>query len=241
MKGGALFVRPSYSLMNLANVTLVTDDKVKFSAHKILLSLCSNTFKFILKDNSHANPLIYLSGVSSANLGCILDYIYNGEVSLYQEQLDSFLESSEKLEIEGLLSGKQEETNKEIWHSEENMQKKENSPYHEDNSLVTMNSFAPVKTRRPITKAHDDIRIDATSMTPDEVKVEIEKLYNKTDGVWICLTCGYTDVKRFNLKRHVELHIDGLSYKCNFCPKEFRSKNLLDKHRIECFDPFPKV
>ena len=44
---------------------------------------------------------------------------------MHQEQLDSFLESSEKLEIEGLLGGKQEETNKEIWHSEENMQKKE--------------------------------------------------------------------------------------------------------------------
>ena len=228
---------------DLADVTLVTDDKVRISAHKILLSSCSNTFKFILKENSHANPLIYLSGVSSANLGFILDYIYNGEVNLYQEQLDSFLESSEKLEIEGLLGGKQEETNKEIWHSEENMQKKENSPYHEDNSLVTMNSIAPDKTRRQVTKVqvNDDKRIDATSMTPEEVEVEIEKLYNKTDGVWICLTCEFTNIKKCNIKRHVELHIDGLSYKCNFCPKEFRSKNLLDKHRIECFGLFPKV
>ena len=217
---------------DFADVTLVTDDKVKFSAHKILLSSCSNTFKFILKENTHANPLIYLSGVSSANLRFILDYIYNGEVNLYQEQLDSFLESSEKLEIEGLLGGKQEETSKEIWHSEENMQKKENSPYHEDNSLVTMNSIAPVKTRRQAAKAqvNDDIRIDATSMTQEEVEVEIEKLYNKTDGVWSCLTCAFTNVKRSNIKRHVEVHIDGLSYMCNYCPKEFRSKNLLDTH-----------
>ena len=225
----------------LFDVALISSDNKTVPAHKVVLSACSEFFKTIFSTNVSTNMCLYLDCATSKEIGLVLDYIYQGEVNLYQEQLDSFLESSEKLEIEGLLSGKQEETNKEIWHSEENMQKKENSPYHEDNSLVTMNSFAPVKTRRPITKAHDDIRIDATSMTPDEVKVEIEKLYNKTDGVWICLTCGYTDVKRFNLKRHVELHIDGLSYKCNFCPKEFRSKNLLDKHRIECFDPFPKV
>ena len=71
---------------DFADVTLVTDDKVKFSAHKILLSSCSNTFKFILKENAQTSPLIYLSGVSSDNLGFILDYIYHGEVNLYQEQ-----------------------------------------------------------------------------------------------------------------------------------------------------------
>ena len=86
-----------------ADVTLITDDKVKFSAHRILLSSCSNVFDFILKDSNQANPLLYLGGMNSTNLGFIIDYIYKGEVKLYQEQLDSFLESAEKLEIEGLL------------------------------------------------------------------------------------------------------------------------------------------
>ena len=72
---------------DLADVTLVTDDKVKITAHKILLSSCSNIFKFILKEISHPNPLVFLSGVNSVNLGFILDYIYYGEVKLYQEQL----------------------------------------------------------------------------------------------------------------------------------------------------------
>ena len=86
-----------------ADVTLITDDKVKFSAHRILLSSCSNVFDFILKDSNQANPLLYLGGMNSINLGFILDYIYKGEVNLYQEQLDSFLESANELEIEGLL------------------------------------------------------------------------------------------------------------------------------------------
>ena len=92
-----------------ADVTLITDDKVKFSAHRILLTSCSNVFDFILKDSNQANPFLYLSGVNSTNLGFILDYIYKGEVNLYQEQLDSFLESAQKLEIEGLLGGDNQE------------------------------------------------------------------------------------------------------------------------------------
>ena len=47
-----------------ADITLISDDKVNFAAHKILLLSCSKTFKFILKENFHANPLLYLTGVS---------------------------------------------------------------------------------------------------------------------------------------------------------------------------------
>ena len=88
---------------DFSDVTLISDDKTKFSAHKVLLSSCSNMFKFILKENNHSSPLLYLGGVSSVNLGYILDFIYHGEINLYQEQLDSFLESAQKLEIEGLI------------------------------------------------------------------------------------------------------------------------------------------
>ena len=91
-----------------SDVTLISDDKIKFMAHKILLSSCSDTFKCILKGYTHTNPLLFLGGVSSINLAFILDYIYYGEVNLFQEQLDSFLESAWKLEIEGLLGNNQE-------------------------------------------------------------------------------------------------------------------------------------
>ena len=122
-----------------ADITLISDDKVKFSAHKILLTSCSKLFKFILEGNFHTNPLLYLSGVSSVNLGFILDYIYHGEVTLSQEQLDNFLESSQNLEIEGLQGD-----NKELEHQyllgyedQKHSFKKENiEQVHEDNVLM---------------------------------------------------------------------------------------------------------
>ena len=71
-------------------------------AHKILLSSCSETFKFILKECNQSNPILYLNGVNSTNLKFILDYIYYGELNLYQERLESFLDTAQNLEIQGL-------------------------------------------------------------------------------------------------------------------------------------------
>ena len=79
------------------DVTLVSDDETQLPAHKLVLSACSSFFKTILKKNTHSHPLIYLSGVNSVNLSFILDYIYQGEVTIYQEELDNFLDVAQKL------------------------------------------------------------------------------------------------------------------------------------------------
>ena len=86
-----------------ADVTLISEDKVKFSAHKVLLASCSSMFKFILEGHNNSIPLLYFGGVSSEDLGFILDYIYFGEINIFQEQLDSFLETAKKLDINGLM------------------------------------------------------------------------------------------------------------------------------------------
>ena len=92
------------------DVTLVSDDETQISAHKLVLSACSDFFKSILKRNSHSHPLLYLSGVDSKSLGFVLDYIYHGEVQVYQQELDLFLNIAQKLKIEGLKSNDEPET-----------------------------------------------------------------------------------------------------------------------------------
>ena len=92
------------------DVTLVSDDQTQIPAHKLVLSASSHFFKSILKRNSHSHPLLYLSGVDSKSLGFVLDYIYQGEVQIYQHDLDNFLEIAQKLKIEGLLSNEDPET-----------------------------------------------------------------------------------------------------------------------------------
>merc|ERR1712045_85170 len=47
---------------------------------------------------------IYLRGVSYSDLVSILDFIYNGEVNVAQEDLNSFLAVAEELQIKGLTN-----------------------------------------------------------------------------------------------------------------------------------------
>ena len=94
---------------DFCDVTLVSDDDVTIQAHKILLSSHSTFFRSILKKHVHANPLIYLHGINSSNLGFVLDYIYKGEVQLYEDQLKYFFDAAEKLKIKNLTKNILEE------------------------------------------------------------------------------------------------------------------------------------
>ena len=87
----------------LHDVTLVSDDQKQVSAHKLVLSACSEYFRNILKTNKHSHPLLCLDGVSNQDLNNILDYMYNGEVQIYQHDLDRFLLVAQRLRLQGLL------------------------------------------------------------------------------------------------------------------------------------------
>lgn len=78
-------------------------------AHKLILSASSPFFKTMLKNmaaNNHSNtnnnnPMIYLRGVRYADLENIIDFIYQGEVNVAQDDLNSFLAVAEDLQIRG--------------------------------------------------------------------------------------------------------------------------------------------
>ena len=88
----------------LFDVTLVSSDQKQVSSHRLVLSACSEFFKNIFYSNTHSHPLLYLDGVDSAEVNLMLDYVYNGEVKIYQEFLDRFLEIANKFKLYGLLA-----------------------------------------------------------------------------------------------------------------------------------------
>ena len=58
---------------NLADVTLVCNDKTKFKAHKFVLSACSPVFRSIINDLPlKEDSCIYLRGVQSQEMKSIL-------------------------------------------------------------------------------------------------------------------------------------------------------------------------
>ena len=74
-----------------ADVTLVCDDKTRFKSHKFILSACSPVFESIISDLPESNPIIYLRGVHSQEMKPILQFMYLGQATFYQNRMNEFL------------------------------------------------------------------------------------------------------------------------------------------------------
>ena len=212
------------------DVTLVSEDGIQIAAHKVVLSASSSFFKKILIENPHANPLLYLGGIPSTYLRLVMDYIYQGELQIYQEHLDNFLDVAQKLGIEGLLSNQRDEDKKNPVpkFKPEPIDRTEQNPSRKD-------SFEEIKilsghSNKNIKK--DSLALNMISHDQDQVTQQINELFVRLDnGLNQCHTCGKTMKDRGAMRRHVETHIEGLEYNCQLYRKIFRSKNLLAVHK----------
>ena len=92
---------------NFCDVTLACEDK-QIKAHKVIISSCSPVLRNILKLNQNPHPLIYLRRVKYKDLQNLLNFMYQGEVNVAEEDLTSFLEVAEDLNIRGLSEGNKE-------------------------------------------------------------------------------------------------------------------------------------
>jgi len=65
----------------------------------------------------------------------------------------------------------------------------------------------------------------------EEIDHHLESLFQKQlDGDYQCVSCGYRSKKKSNIKKHVEKHIETPGYQCDFCYKQFKTKNSLNTH-----------
>ncbi len=115
-------------------------------AHKVILSACSPLFRTMLRDAQHhqvgqATPLLYLRGVNYREMACLLDFMYQGEVNVAQDELNEFLNAAEDLQIKGLTNKGQQDQDKE---TKSKTKKRSAAP-----SSMSSSSKSPVKTVIP--------------------------------------------------------------------------------------------
>ena len=203
---------------------------ITLRSHKLVLSASSQFFKSILMKNPHSHPLLYLSGVDSTSLGFVLDYIYQGEVQIYQENLDRFLTVAERFKLEGLINlpdnNKQEE--------EKVYQTLEESA-SALSPTITSGHRQNSQAKRIVKPETETVMVDIDlggDSNLEEVEAKIsENILRENDGTFSCKLCGKSGVKtRQNIKSHVETHMEGLSFPCQNCGKTFRSRNNLNVH-----------
>ena len=223
----------------LHDVTLVSDDHKQVSAHKLVLSACSEYFKDIFKQNNQSNShsLICLDGVQSDDLKNIMDYMYNGEVNIYQEYLDRFLTIAQRLKLEGLIGSedsqngeKQEVQNNQYVDEEFNANK-------EETVLENVQSNLSMKREKRHTKEvamMDRVVVPLSSHDHSEIENTVNQYIEKCeDGKQKCTLCGKVqhNGNLTHLKNHIETHLEGLSFPCQLCGKTFRSRNALNAHK----------
>ena len=83
------------------DATIACGGKV-YSAHKFVLSTCSDYFKNIFTRNTSSNPIVFMKDVSSRDIEALLDFMYHGEVNVPQSSLGSLIKTAEGLQIKGL-------------------------------------------------------------------------------------------------------------------------------------------
>ena len=87
---------------NHFDVTLATDDDRQMQAHKIILSAGSPFFSKILTKTKHPSLFLYLKGIKMSELEKVVDFLYNGEANVAQEDFNTFLNTAEELQVKGL-------------------------------------------------------------------------------------------------------------------------------------------
>ena len=222
-------VSKSFSLLRnedyLHDVTLVSEDHKKVSAHKLVLSASSEYFKDIFKNNQHSHPLICLEGVSCEDIQNIMDYIYNGEVQIFQENLDRFLSVAQRLKLEGLIGGKQE--------CDEDMNENENS----DEFIQSLEETQPETistSEKKVISTRLTSPVGTVALSANSVDEQVNQYLERYSDGYRCTFCGKSftgKASKTDTQRHIETHIDGLSYECSMCNKTFRSSSSLRNHK----------
>ncbi len=89
----------------LTDVTLSCGSR-QFSAHKLVLSVCSGYFAHLFARNRStpvlAQTIVYLKDVDPRHMELILSYMYRGEINVAESELMGLLGTAKGLQVKGL-------------------------------------------------------------------------------------------------------------------------------------------
>merc|ERR1712126_415979 len=182
-----------------SDVTLVCDDQVKFKAHKFVLKACSPVFESIVQETNELKSVIYLRGVNELELKPILEFIYCGQASFYQERMKEFLRVGKDLQIKEIKEVPDEDENK------ENVEK-----YTHQDKIQ----------EETISDGIDEQEI-GSSATNETQQVSVPS--NSTQ----CPLCDAVFAHKKSMLAHVRYKHEGVKYPCNQCDHKATKQNNL--------------
>ena len=183
-----------------------------------------------------------MRGLKAKDLDALVDFIYYGEANIYQEDLDTFLALAEELQLKGIApSGDQSPVKKlddqqkpKVMKSKGDMfvkGKQELYTTTQETKPLFDFSFRDYKSLVPAAVGQVIMAVDSNIGEIDsQMKTMMERI-NDGEYNWKCTVCGKrTKGSPTQMKRHVEVHIEGLSYPCTQCGKVSTTRNGLNTH-----------
>ena len=100
-----------------------------------------------------------------------------------------------------------------------------------------------VAPKRQYSRATEPIKAVAVTTENFDLKEAVDNLISKENNFdFVCKACGKRDSRIQNMRKHVEIHIEGLTYGCHSCDKTFRSKSSYNNHmyrdKTHCINRF---
>ena len=202
------------------DVLLTFDDETFMETNKTILSACSPFLKKIIKrtsQNKKFNSAIYLSGFKSKLVMLLVDFMYNGEIKVMADDVESFLSAANRLKVRGLATDIEEEETQTI-------ESRTNHDVSNDvNDVIDVEETLPEQPLADNLMIGDDVREKPTAA---------EDLTASFDGSsYKCADCDKLFPREKSLKTHRELFHDvGIIWSCKVCDKKFKIKNSLNAH-----------
>merc|ERR1719186_519096 len=235
------------------DVTLVGDDGFQIQAHKVILSAASKFFDEVLKKSNHQSTIIYLKGVKSSELKCLVDYIYKGKACIVQDDLKSFLKTAHDLQVKGVHMdpeikedkyqtkdmGEVLNLNKGNVHppgglGTDALLKTDDLSQHDSQIEEKMEEYINAGSKSDnsesyvdeMLKSKEEIKMEEISTAPAIIKtsrIRKRELYT-------CQNCDYTANRPNRLKVHYEFVHLGIKYTCSQCEYEAKGAVYLKQH-----------
>lgn len=228
---------------DFTDVTLAAEDNFQIEVHKIILAASSPFFSALLRKckNEDKHHLIYLRGVKGTDLKAAVDFMYNGEVNVFQEDLKEFLSVAEELQLRGL---RQDEGDEKVGTVTEEAGEEGNTdeiiidPSENINDSDAESIGIEEVEVEPLITNGSKLVVEET----DDMEEMIEGMMMRVNGDWTCGICGKRAGKyKNNLRKHVEIvHVDQKGKPCKFCGKTFKSRPNLYAHLRRCQQGSPQ-
>ena len=219
------------------DVTLVSEDLQQIEAHKVVLSSSSPVFKQLLRSNKHSHPMLYIRGAKHTELEHILDFIYSGEVSIYQENLNGFLGLAEDLKLKGLSNAKDDHELEEKPKLFSRFNDSLTHPMARESFDDILTPLEEVSTMfEDLDGGNEDFSLvqNTNEDSNDDYETTINSMIEKVNNMWCCKVCSkqFIAKRKDNLKEHVETkHTSGFIHACSCCAKSCHSKTALRMHK----------